>query len=1072
MFQQLSYRLVFCLFLTASSLAAGVSLTEQERQFLARHPVITLGSDSNWAPFILRDQNGSISGYDAEILQRINDLTGANFQLTSGSWQNMVEQATIRDIDGLSTSAVHESRGELFNFSAPYTTQYQHLMVSYNNPKNIRNLENLSDIRIGYQAHNLATQKAIEQLPGVIGIPFSSAQALSDALLSEQIDALVGNHSALLSANRIHGTGLTIIETIQNSAIDLVFSVRKDYPEAISILNKALAEIPKEDREQIYHKWFFYSAALPATQNGLKLNTQEHHWLLNHSTWHVMAPRDLPPFSYQEDGQQKGYYIDYLNLLANKVGADIEFEFIKSNSWKKGLTMLSSGQVDIIPQLTKSEDRQSDIAYSNFKIIHFKTGFAVKKTENNIHIMDNLDGKVLAVTEGSYLHQVIKKKYPDQTLYLADSIPDLLQAVVNGQADAVYGVLPILEYHIQKNWLSNLKTIEAADNPTPMISHLQLAVKKDNSTLLSILEKTQGAITNAEDSELKSRWMNIKPGIGQLALTKEEQNYLDEKRQISMCIDPDWMPFEKNDNGKHIGMSADYFELFESQINIPINVIKTHNWLESIELGKSRQCDIFSLLMETPERSDYLLFTTPYITAPLVIVTDISEPFIDNISQIKDKKIGTVQGYAYTALIKNKYPEINLIEVATEVEGLEKVYQGELYGFIGTLPTSGYQIQRRFVGELKITGKFDEQWHLGVAVRNDEPLLQSIFNKAIASISTQEHQSILNKWVSVRYHQASDYRQVFYSSLIFILIILVFAYQNRSIRKINKKLEKANIDIEEQQAMVNRYVLILETDSQGKITYANEAFCRTTGFQLNELVDLAHSEIIHHDASDKMLQDVAQRENRQDHWAGEAFTMSKNKKKINFNTYINAIYKDGKKVGYRTILVDITDKKHIEELSIKDHLTGLFNRKKLEEIAAEQISTYERYQVSFSIILIDIDDFKLINDTYGHDIGDTVLERLSSILKIKSRATDYVGRWGGEEFLIICPHSSGAQTLILADNLRNHVHQVSFDKVGRISFSAGVTEFSNGDTFATAFKRSDNALYQAKTTGKNKTVLS
>ncbi|WP_165901954.1 transporter substrate-binding domain-containing protein [Reinekea marinisedimentorum] len=1071
MYKLLLHTLIIWLLVSLHALhAAELKLTDQEKQFLAEHPVITLGSDSNWMPFVVTNTDGSVSGYDVEILQQVNTLTGANFQLQTGTWQNVLRQAMNFDIDGLSSSAVHDSRRQYFNFSEPYITRYQHLIVSGKNPKNLKSAENLQGIRIGYQAGDLATQKTIESLAGTVAVPFSSSPALTHALLNEQVDALIGSHSALLAANRISESGLILLDTVPGSRLDLVFSIRNDFPEALSIMNKGLAAIPDEVKQQIYNKWFYYSAILPPTRNGITLSQEQQQWLVNNPQLKVMTYPNLPPFSFISEERPTGFFIDYMRMIAGKLG--IEVEFIVPENWSQAFDMLDNGELDILPQVAEHQDRKPLLNYSATNIINFKSGFAVQKTENSIHSMTSLADKVLAVTEGSTLQGIITDEYPNQKLYLASSTPDALRAVVSGEADAVFGILPVLEYHIQRSWLSNLKTVESGDEMATRSSQLKMAVKEGNATLLSILEQAQNAVTNGEQSELKSHWMNVRPGLNQLALTREEQDYLTEKRRISMCIDPDWMPFEKNENGKHIGMSADYFKLFENRLNIPIEMVPADNWLESLELGKSRQCDIFSMVMSTPEREEYLLFTDPYLTVPLVIATDISETFIDDITQITDKKIGTVKGYAYTSLLKDRYPNIQLIEVNNETEGLEKLYAGELFGFIGTLPTLGYQIQQGFIGELKITGKFDENWSLGVGVRNDEPLLHSIFNKAIAGMSTEEHQEILNKWISVRYHQEPDYKRVIYISLIFALIILVFGYHNRSIRKVNKKLEKANIDIAEQQSMVNQYVLILETNSSGIISFANEAFCRTTGYTMEELINLPHSEIIHHDASDKVIENVQRAENRHDHWAGEAYTHSKALKKIHFNTYINAIYKDGVKVGYRTILEDITDKKQIEELSVKDHLTGLYNRKKLEEITAEQVSTFERYNVSFSIALLDIDNFKTINDTYGHDTGDRVLEKLATILKQNSRSTDYVGRWGGEEFLIICPHSAGEQTLAMAENLREFVDQMNFETVGHISFSAGITEFTMGDTFASAFKRADTALYQAKTTGKNKAILS
>ena len=105
-------------------------------------------------------------------------------------------------------------------------------------------------------------------------------------------------------------------------------------------------------------------------------------------------------------------------------------------------------------------------------------------------------------------------------------------------------------------------------------------------------------------------------------LSKNEINYLTKKQRLNLCIDPDWMPFEKIDEkGNHIGLSKDYFNYFQEKLEIPINLIKTSSWIETIEYMKRRECDILSLAMSSKERKEFLNFSSAYIVTPLVLVT-------------------------------------------------------------------------------------------------------------------------------------------------------------------------------------------------------------------------------------------------------------------------------------------------------------------------------------------------------------------------------------------------------------------------------------------------------------------
>ncbi|MDY0122506.1 MAG: diguanylate cyclase [Sulfurimonas sp.] len=273
----------------------------------------------------------------------------------------------------------------------------------------------------------------------------------------------------------------------------------------------------------------------------------------------------------------------------------------------------------------------------------------------------------------------------------------------------------------------------------------------------------------------------FEPYKQELKLTTQEQYYLAQKGEIHLCIDPNWMPFESNADGEHIGMSAEYFKLLEQKLEIPIKMIPTSTWAESLEYGKARKCDIFSLVMPTKERREYLDFTQNYLSIPLVITTRLDELFVEKIEHLEGKKVGIVEGYAYGEILRERYPLIDIVDVKNIIEGLEKVKNGELFGFIDTLATTGYEIQKNYVGELKIAGKFDDRWELGIGTRNDEPLLQSIFNKAISTLDAKTHQEILNKWVSVNYAQESSqkYRKpllwtfgllVVLSSVLFIIV--------------------------------------------------------------------------------------------------------------------------------------------------------------------------------------------------------------------------------------------------------------------------------------------------------------
>ena len=158
----------------------------------------------------------------------------------------------------------------------------------------------------------------------------------------------------------------------------------------------------------------------------------------------------------------------------------------------------------------------------------------------------------------------------------------------------------------------------------------------------------------------------------------------------------------------------------------------------------------------------------------------------------------------------------------------------------------------------------------------------------------------------------------------------------------------------------------------------------------------------------------------------------------------------------------------LHELSVTDYLTRLYNRRKIDELLLLEIKNSKRYHTPLSVIILDIDFFKQINDQYGHLVGDKVLIELAQFLRKEIRDTDYIGRWGGEEFIIINPHTSEKDAFMFAQRLRLHIEMHSFETVKNLTCSFGVCEYSQtNNTMYKIISCADSALYKAKELGRN-----
>jgi diguanylate cyclase (GGDEF)-like protein len=164
----------------------------------------------------------------------------------------------------------------------------------------------------------------------------------------------------------------------------------------------------------------------------------------------------------------------------------------------------------------------------------------------------------------------------------------------------------------------------------------------------------------------------------------------------------------------------------------------------------------------------------------------------------------------------------------------------------------------------------------------------------------------------------------------------------------------------------------------------------------------------------------------------------------------------------------------LEELSITDELTGLFNRRHFTQRLDEEINRSQRQKHPISLVMADLDHFKRVNDTLGHQAGDEALQQFADWMKSGVRRVDTVGRYGGEEFVIVLVDCGPARALKVADKLRREVARRSqtppFDKLGGFTVSMGVSSLTGGDSAQDLIQRADKALYAAKEKGRNTVV--
>ncbi|MBU3015885.1 transporter substrate-binding domain-containing protein [Poseidonibacter lekithochrous] len=798
----------------------------------------------------------------------------------------------------------------------------------------------------------------------------------------------------------------------------------------------------------------------------INLTHKEKQFIQNHPILTVGIGKGWIPYIIENtDGTISGHNVDIINEIKKQSGLEIKF-FI--DTWTNVLEEVKKDNIDGLAMSIAHKERAEEFDFTNVYGSMQKLIFTRKKEKNKeIFTLKDLEGKSIAILRNNLLELKIAKKLKNVKIVFFDTYVESIKAVSLGEVDALISEAAIL-YVANKIGMPYLEPLIFLEDKLDMV----FSIRKDFPEATSIINKSLDAIGKSKLLDIQHKWFLDNPNKikSEQSLSSEELEYLKNKKSINACIDPNWMPFEAFDkNGKHIGLSSDYFNKFRKELSIPINIIRTKTWNETLEFTKSRKCDIISLAMKTDERSKYLNFSLPYLITPLVLATKPDKSFINNFNNLSNEKLGIPKGYAFTEILKKSYPNLNIIEVTDINEGLEKVIDGQLFGYIGTLNSIGYLFQREFAGELKIAAKFDESWELGTAVRNDDQILLNIFNKLITNIEEKDKQNIFNKWITLKYEEKVDYSLIIKIILISILVIGSFIYWNRKLENARNKLELANKENEKYLKMINSHVLISSTDINGVIIEVSDALCNLTGYKRSEIIGKNHNIFRHQDMKDIVFSEMWKTIKSKKVWKGEIKSLKKDGTFYWADVIVSPSYDNNKNViGYSAIRNDITDKKRIEHLSITDKLTGIANRSRIDDISNYEIKRAIRHGSSLGIILLDIDNFKKVNDNYGHLIGDKVLISIANILKNNIREIDLIGRWGGEEFLIICPYTNKDGIINLCEVLRKKIEEYSFEDCPNQSVSFGATTFVKGDTIDTIISRADKALYKAKNAGRNR----
>ncbi|WP_108062601.1 ABC transporter substrate-binding protein [Poseidonibacter lekithochrous] len=532
------------------------------------------------------------------------------------------------------------------------------------------------------------------------------------------------------------------------------------------------------------------------THSSIFLNDKEENFIINHPKIIIASDKTRNPYIIEnQDGSISGFDSEVLHLINKVSGANFVLKTGKGSELENNL---KNKKIDGFATSIKYKERESFANFSNKYLSLQKMIIVTKDNPNNINKISDLLGKTLVINKNNLLDMKIVKRFKNIKVLEVENTTDIIKALVLGKADAAIGELGIF-YYANRMGLPYLKPSFLINDK---LEHIY-TIRKDWPEAIGIINKSLDYIGEQKLLEIKKKWLwDIKDILllknnEKLFLNEKEKKYLREKVFLKACTAPDIMPYGKFNSKKELeGISKDIIDLISSKTYTQIKAVPTSSWKESLAKIGTGECDILPIAINVKSRFQKMNFTFPYLMQPLVIATGNDELFIKDARDIGNRKVGVFKDSAVFEMLKSKYPNLNIVLVKNPEDGLRRVNNKELFGYIDSLVSVAYNIKKTAFYNLKIAGRLEFNFPFSVASRNDEPILNSILEKVISVTSKEEKEELLNDWLSIKFEKDINYDlvwEILGSFLLVLLVLTIFFIKQNKLRNeivdLNRTLE-------------------------------------------------------------------------------------------------------------------------------------------------------------------------------------------------------------------------------------------------------------------------------------------
>lgn len=912
----------------------------------------TIAINATSFPYHSIDEQGNAIGLMADMWRLWAKNQQVEVKFVVLPWIETLSEVAKGNIDIHGGLSIIDSRRKTLQFSQPLFSIYTQLYVH----QQLNNVNSLADVKpysIGVVKGSAHVDILQNNHPDLALKTYDNRHDLYRAALNNEILVFTGlekladnfpDHDSLRQRFPVH-------KELRYQQGDYGVAVAKNNVALLSFIEQGFKKISRQERIAIERKW-------------LGLDKQKDSLLIAFSSHY-------PPYmGVSPSGEPQGLLIDVWRLWSKQVGINVEFV---ARDMTEALDLIAEQKVDVVlayPDHAKTPEEtlfSKPIYLSDVQVFVSEN---VKDSEGKqIHSLEQFSQQfsehVIGIWQDSTFKKQLLAQYPQLNIRYFSSLTEMLIAAEQGEISGIVGLVDLINARLVQ---SNLQALFYRLASPVITLKLSPVIHQENNKLIEIIDQGFNELDINTLIKIEARWLNgnsgeyyFKKQAQKIRLSEADRAYLASHGNIKVGLIKNLSPVEFIDeNGTFSGINRDIINLISDRTGIVFDYVAFDTWQQLYQALLSNEVDMLGSITPTPERENLILFSESYWQMPWVMLHPLYSGRKTKLEDFYGKQVAIVKGYYLISWLRKQHPLITFKLVDNREQALAALQQERVDGFITTMASATQLLKQENILTLMISMMEDvslDKSHFGI--NKELPLLKSIINKGLLSITDKEKQIIYDNWFTLAIKTGLDKNVVLQvGAQIGVIILLVLGVI----------------------VMWNRRLQI---------------------------------EIKHREQLEKIMKHMA----------------------------------------------------------THDELTGLANRVLLKDRLNTAIAFHQRQSLKMAVLFIDLDGFKSINDTHGHDVGDELLQQVAVRLQGCVRSSDTVVRFGGDEFVLLLTglHSPNEAAYVAEKVLRLMQKEFELSKTNAfIGCSIGIAMYpDDGDNDTELLKIADTMMYKVKAAGKN-----